>query len=179
MGWAGNVWTGVEKWIDAECLWEKMREVLPVERWAEITYEELLRNPEKSLQHLCRFIGVSYDEAMLEYPKTSTYSPPDPTIIDRWRTRLSEHEVQLLEARIGDMLTERGYALSGLPKLSVTPRMERQLRRQDFWAKQMFRFRRYGVCLSVLEFVARRLGLKSVWKHLRHRMNEIELTLIT
>lgn len=178
MGWAGNVWTGVEKWIDAEHLWKRMCEALTAEQSMEIKYEELLRDPQKTLTDLCDFFGVPYDKAMLEYHKTSTYGPPDPATSERWRTTLSNYEVQLLEARIGDMLTARGYALSGLPKLTVTARLKRQLRRQDFWARQVVRFRRYGLLLSVLESVTRRLGFKSVWKHLRRRMNEIELTLL-
>jgi hypothetical protein len=32
MGWAGNVWTGVERWLEAESTWSRLRDDLPRER---------------------------------------------------------------------------------------------------------------------------------------------------
>src|SRR6185369_10561789 len=29
MGWAGNLWTGCDRWIDAEQLWAKFSQMLP------------------------------------------------------------------------------------------------------------------------------------------------------
>jgi len=42
MGWAGNVYTGVERWIEAESLWDKLSQSIPPERQIEVTYETLI-----------------------------------------------------------------------------------------------------------------------------------------
>jgi hypothetical protein len=36
--------------------------------------------------------------------------PPDPTLVDRWRTLLTADEVARFESRAGGLLTELGYA---------------------------------------------------------------------
>jgi len=57
MGWAGNVWTGVGRWIEAECLWEQLSQIIPAERKIEVTYETLISEPVNTLTRLCEFIG--------------------------------------------------------------------------------------------------------------------------
>ena len=104
MGWAGNVWTGVERWIEAEHLWAKLSKNLSSEQQIEITYETLIKEPVETLTALCNFIGVPYDPAMLSYPQTTPYSLPDPKLIGQWQRKQSEHEIQLVESRISDML---------------------------------------------------------------------------
>ena len=49
---------------------------------------------------------------MLSYSKHTSYSPPSPYLLARWRKKLSSLEIHLAEAHIGDMLIERGYELS-------------------------------------------------------------------
>ena len=129
MGLAGNMWTASAIWENAELAWEVMRPSLSDDRFLEIRYEELLRQPEETLARICRFVGLEYDPAMMSYPSDSTYGPPDPTAIDRWR-HLSEDEVRLAEARIGTLLERRGYERSGHPPLVLTQPMKRRLERQ-------------------------------------------------
>ncbi len=174
MGWAGNVWTGVERWLVAESLWEKVKEILPKSQYIELHYEELISSPKAELTRICNFIGLPYDEAMLTYPQTTTYKFPDPKLIQQWRGKLSNYEIQLVESRIGQMLKQRGYELSGNPFLSVTPIMEQQLKLQSWWKRIQFRVKRYGLPLFISDYLSRRLGLKQLQKQVKLQLNAIE-----
>jgi hypothetical protein len=174
MGWAGNVWTGVDRWIEAEQLWERLKGEVPAERRIEIQYERLIVDPAKELIAVCDFIGVPYDPLMLTYPQTTTYSFPNPKLIEQWRNKLSTEEIRLIESRIADMLVDRGYPLSGLPPLKISAMMEQQLRLQDWWAKVVFRIKRFGLTLFLLDYLTRRLRVKPLQKRVRLKLNEIE-----
>ena len=96
MGWSGNMYTAVDKWIAAESLWSGLRAILPADRWTEIQYETLVVQPEATMTRVCEFLGVPYDPAMLDYTKHTTYEPPSPKLAGQWR-RLSPHDIQLAE----------------------------------------------------------------------------------
>lgn len=175
MGWAGNMYTAVEGWIEAERLWARLSKELPAERRFEVRYETLVSDPITTLTQLCTFLGLSYDPAMFDYTKTdTTYGPPSPKMIGQWRRKLTPEQVGLAEARIGEMLTERGYELSSYPILEMTPARQRQLHRQSRWHAAMNRRRRYGTALFLLDVVARRIGLRSFHVATTRRINAIE-----
>lgn len=157
MGWAGNCWTAVDRWIKAEQSWQSLSKKLPADRRIEVFYEDLIRSPEPTLARLCEFIGVDYDPAMLNYATRSTYGAPDVSLIEQWRSKLPDHQVRLAEARIGDMLVQRGYALSGLPQLRVTATRQNWLRFQDWWYCARVRIRRLGLALIVTDWLGRRV----------------------
>ena len=175
MGWAGNVWTGVERWLEAERLWEEFSTQLPPERFIEVTYETLIEKPEETLTRLCEFIGIPYDEAILNYAQTTTYDLPDVRYIAQWRRKLSEEEIQLVESRAAQMLVDRGYELSGLPSISLNEAMQQRLRWQDRWQRAQFRLQRYGVPLFVENYVSRRLGGKEWQKTVKQKMNAVDV----
>jgi hypothetical protein len=176
--WAGNMYMAVQRWIDAEALWSRLRQELAAGRSIEVRYETLVSEPENTLREICKFAGVPYHPAMLEYPsRGSTYASPSPKGIGQWKTKLSPRQVQLAEARIGTMLTERGYELSGYPPLKVTRVMEKQLWFQNRLACAMASRRRSGTGLFLAELAARKLGLRSwqkrVARRLHKRQNEV------
>jgi hypothetical protein len=176
MGWAGNMWTAPDPWIKAELLWDRLYQSLPADRWMTLTYENLITDPTTQLTRVCQFIGESFDPQMLEYHRHTTYERPDPKLIGQWKRKLSEYEIRLVESRIAPMLAQRGYQLSGLPPLEVTPAMQRQLRRQDRWSRAKFRFERYGPWLFGVDFLSRRLRIRPWYKSVRLRLNEIDKT---
>ncbi|MGF1497717.1 MAG: sulfotransferase [Elainellaceae cyanobacterium] len=175
MGWAGNVWCGVERWMEAEALWEALRPSLTPDRYTEVTYEELIANPKETLTRLSKFIGVPYDSAMISYAEKSTYDLPDPAFIQQWRRKLSEFEIRLVESRIGEQLATRGYELSELPSLEVTPLMAKQLKLQNWWSKFQFRLNRYGSGLFLSSYLARRIGTKQWRDRVQLKMNAIDV----
>ena len=174
MGWAGNVWTGIERWLEVETLWTQLEQQLPADRRINLVYEELISNPVKTLRQVCNFIGIEYDESMLNYPQTTTYDFPDPNFIGQWQRKMSEHEIQLVESRIGNMLISRGYKLSGLPLLTVNPVMEQWLRLQDWLARLQFRVNTYSLPLFLSDYLSRHLQLKQWQKSVQLKLNAID-----
>jgi hypothetical protein len=131
MGWAGNMFTGGEYWLEAERNWDRLCTLVPEDRRFEIRYEDLVSIPERTLKGVCEFLRVPFDPAMLEYPKDSTYDSPSRELAGQWHRKLSREEVRTAESLMGDMLMKRGYELSGYPSMEIDPAVERKLRRQD------------------------------------------------
>jgi hypothetical protein len=178
MGWAGNVWAGVEPWIVAEKLWDRVREGLPPYRFLELTFEEVCRDTVGAMTKVCHFLGVRYNPAMLDYPKRTTYILPVPELAEQWKREMSPEDVRLVEARVGDLLVARNYEHSGLSRLEITPAMERRLRRQDRLGRIRFGVRRYGLQNMMAGFFARHLRLKRLQRRVRifrHAMDQTYL----
>ena len=174
MNWAGNVWTGIERWIEAEKLWSQLKETISPERYTEVHYETLIAKPIETLTNLCNFIDVAYDPAMLSYSQTTTYDLPDSKLILQWKSKLSKREIQLLEARIGDMLLERGNELSGLPSLNINSMMKQLLKLDSKWSVVRGRIRIYGLFLILSSFLSRHLKLKQWRKRVQLKCNYID-----
>lgn len=174
MGWAGNVWYGAQRWIDAQELWEALEPRLAAGQRHELRYEDLIRDPEGELGRLCAFLGVEYDPAMLDYAKDSSYERPDPKLIAQWRRKLTPGELGLLEARIGARLRAAGYEESGVPAADPGTLGRLRLWMQDRWARLRFRQRRYGLALLVKSRLANLLGVESWQRSVTLARNEID-----
>ena len=87
-----------------------------------LRFEDLLANPEDTLRRLCQFIGVLFEEAMLDTSqtgklvnsqrvpwKTKASQPMDLSRIAGWRQGIDKRTNQLAEAFLGDRLLEYGY----------------------------------------------------------------------
>lgn len=175
MEWASNMWVALDRWVAAERTWERVRPKLSPDRYTEIQYESLVRAPLDELTRICKFLGVEYSPAMLEYDtaRRTTYEKPDPKLIAQWKTKLEPRAIQIAEARILPMLEARGYEPSGLPVLKASPAMERRLRLQNYWATAYGRLKLIGPKLFVENFVSKRVGVKSWRDKVSLRMNEI------
>jgi hypothetical protein len=174
MGWAGNMFTGVETWITAELLWQKFNTQLSSEQKLTVYYEPLIQNSDEVLTQICRFIGVPFDKAMYNYAQHSTYSLPEPHLIEQWRRKLSNYEIQLAESRISTLLEERGYQLSGLPLLKITQWLRWRLLVSSRWARRLFRLRRHGFRLYLENVLSHRLPFKGWRKNVQLKINAIE-----
>lgn len=173
MGWAGNVWYGVGEWVKVEKLWDKLKNQLTSDRYIEIKYEDLIKNPTATLTEICQFMGLSFDDAMLTYDQDTTYSLLDPKLIKQWQKKLSSEEIQLVESKVKDLLSSRGYELSGLPTLEITPMMRQKLKFQNWWLKLQFRINYFGLSLVISDYFSRKLGLKSWQKEIKLKMDQI------
>ncbi|TWT97600.1 Sulfotransferase domain protein [Botrimarina colliarenosi] len=174
MGWAGNMYCAADRWVEAEKEWRRMAERLPANRKLEVRYEDLIERPEETLTAICRFMGVEFSPLIYQYAEHSTYDLPDPKLLGQWRRKISERELQLAEARMGDMLVERGYPLSGLPLITVGRSEERRLRWEDWRARSRFRRNRYGASLFATDFLARRLGIRPLAEWCKRRTDAID-----
>ncbi len=174
MGWGGNMFTSVGLWITKELLWQKFSPQLAPEQKLTVPYETLIRQSDEVLTQICTFIGVPFDKAIYDYAQHTTYSLPEPHLTEQWRKKLSNDEIQLAESRISTMLEERGYQLSGLPLLKITPWLRWRMAMSDRWARRLFRIRRYRLRLYLEYILSRRLPFKGWRKSVHLKINAIE-----
>jgi hypothetical protein len=95
-------------------------------RYLEVRYEHLVETPQRRLEQITEFAGLSYDPAMLGYAgqvdltdkphQQSLGRPPTPGLRN-WRRDLAAHDVRGFEAVAGELLRTLGYELatSGKP----------------------------------------------------------------
>lgn len=94
-------------------------EVLGSARYLEVSYEELVAQPEQTLRGIAAFLKLPFVPEMLTYyegkihpnPDLSAknqWLPPTPGLRD-WRTQMADREVELFEAIAGDLLSALGY----------------------------------------------------------------------
>lgn len=174
MGWAGNVWTGVERWREAEDLWTTLKAKLTSDRYLEVRYELLLQDPEAVLTQVCQFLGLSYSAQMLRYPDYTTYDAPDARYAQKWKQTMKKKDVQLVEAKVAHLLVERGYELSGYEMLSLSSPQKKLLQVQDRLARIQARIRSMGLPLFVADYIIRRLGVEPWQRAMRLRLNALE-----
>ncbi|MDH3680169.1 MAG: sulfotransferase [Acidimicrobiia bacterium] len=175
MGWAGNVWHGLDKWIEAEDEWAAVDNGLPEEQKLTVRYVDLVDDHTSTLASICRFIGVDYTSDMLSYSTETDYQEPRPGVARRWRGNLGDHDVQLIEARVGHRIEELGFEPSGLKPITVGPFRVSWLRWNDRWGKVKLRMQRFGLRLTLADLAARVLRNDDWQRSLRLRFNEIEL----
>jgi hypothetical protein len=88
------------------------------ERYHELRYEDLVREPQAELERVSEFLGLEFEPAMLAYHEGVDASalqdhpllakPPTPGM-RRWQEQMSAADVQVFEAIAGDTLSELGY----------------------------------------------------------------------
>lgn len=175
MGWAGNVYYGVDHWMGTQRDWQRAMPLLEAPQHLVVFYEDLIRAPEETLGAICAFVGLTFDPGMLAYDEGSTYSSPDPSLITQWTRKQTPREVGLVEAKIGPMLTQAGYAPSGHPPLHPGALDRLGLWLQDRRATWAWRIRRYGLRDPVLVKIASLLGIASIGQAARRRMDAIQI----
>jgi Sulfotransferase family len=90
-------------------------------RYLEVRYEDLVEHPERHLEAITEFAGLSYDPAMLGYAgqvdltgkphQQSLGRPPTPGLRN-WRRDLVGDDVRGFEAVAGELLQTLGYELA-------------------------------------------------------------------
>ena len=103
-------------------------------------YEDLVADPRSTLQKLCVFAEIPFDEAMLHHERTADERLPAASVLrhhqtsvkavdvrklDEWTTVLSKGEVAVFQAVAGPMLSDLGYPL--VPESVVTKLRKRLL----------------------------------------------------
>lgn len=116
----------VEYWRSRVLAGRRAGERLGPSRYHEIRYEELVADPEATLEQMCAFLDLRYAPEMLEYPARAgevvagtfdarphlgVASAPTRNVRN-WRTAMPDHQVQLFEALAGDALDTFGYERS-------------------------------------------------------------------
>lgn len=99
----------------------RLETTLPANRIHALSYENLLRQPEKELATICEFLGENFEPAMLRfYENKAAYKTDDqnqrnlarPVMQDntqKWRQQMNPAELRTFEAIAGAQLTHLGY----------------------------------------------------------------------
>ncbi len=121
--------------------------------YLEVHYEQLLQEPRETLARLGRFIDHDLDYDRIRQVGVGSVSEPNTSFeeelgkgefrpVGRWKERLSAHNLEQLEALIGDLLAELGYTLASTEKSVAAPARLRLMRalyqgsfRSRFWLK--------------------------------------------
>lgn len=85
-----------------------------------ISYEDLITDQEATLRSVCKFLGLSFSDTMMNHEEQKSYvsknrenihtfRAPDPELARKWRKRLSPHQVRIIESVARDTLTKLGY----------------------------------------------------------------------
>lgn len=172
MGWAGNTYHGARLWREAQEEAQRLKELVPADRFLSLRFEDLVCEPVETLTKVCGFLDLPYDEALLSYPEDSTYPPPDSSAAARWRKKLSPREVQFAEACAGAWLQDAGYESAGHPPVKVGGVRAQWLHLQNRLGKIRFRCDRYGFPAVFNYAISRRLGLTKRSEALLLQMQE-------
>ncbi len=172
MGWAGDVYHGVGHWIGTERGWDAAASRLAPEQSITVTFTQLIAAPEETLTRLCDFIGVPYHPDMLNYDAQSTYQKPDAALVDQWKSKMSAREIGLVEGRVGDLLTSRGFEPSGHPLVQPGAAGRTVMSLRNKAAVWRVRAKRYGLVDSLTVATARRLGASGLAQNAQRRIDD-------
>jgi len=167
MNWSGNVYYGVDHWLDTEESWDKLSGVINPEQTLEVRFEDLIANTHAVLKKVSDFLGVQYTDEFYSYQENSSYSKPDITLTYQWKRKLSKREIQNVEYKSIKFMGPRGYDKSDYP-LSRPGSFERLfLYIKNKWYKFTMGVERYGLYIYLMYRVTGRLGLHSL--HKKHK----------
>jgi hypothetical protein len=123
-----NIFCAAEIWKLCQNAVKPWREKLSASEWMDVRYETLVRQPEKTLKHVCDFLGEEYSPVMLEFHKTDIaqqrgatrdHKPLGSPVSDRYigiyKEYLSLWEQRVFIAVAGKELGEAGYLVDVEP----------------------------------------------------------------
>jgi hypothetical protein len=106
-----------QRWKDWNAAGTAAANWLGPDRVLHVRYEDLLRKPEVTLQAVCTFLGVTYEDSMLDLAGASATQSDnayvkktlDVSAIDKWKNSLSQQDLIRIERICGDWLRHLGY----------------------------------------------------------------------
>ena len=106
-------------WLKVNLVTMLRLRTLPSEYWLRLRYEDFCRDPVGQLECICRFIGVQYEESMLNFRLVVHHNiGGNPTrfrsegilpLDDTWRTALSYSDLKVFERTAGWLNRYYGY----------------------------------------------------------------------
>lgn len=110
------------RWAQYIDLMGQLKQSLGSDQFYEISYEDLVADPEAALKSLCGFLGEPFDPAMLEFHSSgdnymtdarnqqNLQQPVMKQNTAKWRKQMSPRDQRLFEAVAGEQLKRYGYA---------------------------------------------------------------------
>ncbi len=175
MGWAGNVYHGVDHWIDSEHDWQQLQQKISPSQYLQIRYEDLILSPEKILAEICAFVGVEYHDDMLNYDQHSTYSKPDPALVAQWKTKLLPRQIQHVESKVQPLMTKHAFRLSGHQVVRIGTVEKLKLKITNKLFKWRFAIDRYGFNLQAKDKLSTLLKISSMRRQVYLQKQAIDI----
>ena len=96
------------------------------DRYFEIRYEDILNKPKLSMEKLCNFLNIQFDDSVINFRKSDgsgktplLAKPLQKSNQGKWKSRMSEKQLEVFESLAGPTLTNCGYELaSNEPSIS-------------------------------------------------------------
>lgn len=82
--------------------WLSIRPFLPAESYFEFRLEDLIENPKKTLAKVCDFIGLPWNESLLDIDLSESHS-------GRWKREYSYGEKEQVNVLLKDIIKQLGY----------------------------------------------------------------------
>jgi LPS sulfotransferase NodH len=126
-----SVYAAAQRWRQWLAAIDEIREVTPADLYHQVTYEDLLLDPQQTIGGICRFLGLEFDTRMLEFHQDqSRYSGyaedhanlNKPLLTDKvagWRRNMRPADIRVFEAICSEQLKQYGYPVeSGAGSIS-------------------------------------------------------------
>jgi hypothetical protein len=125
--WAGNKFgslrRALEVWREDQLGGLQVLGLLGPERVFFLRYEDLVSRPREVLEPLCAFLGLPFEEAMLEFhaseqavrrgatgaARANVARPLMSSNFGKYRTQLSRRKIRVVETWLGDLMDRFGY----------------------------------------------------------------------
>jgi len=174
MGWVGNVYYGIDIWLDAEKSWDLLKNKISEKQFIEVRYEDIVSNIDEKLTEICNFLNLEYSKKMLQYSEHSTYKAPDISLCYQWKKKYTPIELRLVEEKLGEYLPRSGYPLGGHGSEKPSQLSMLKLFIQNKVYRTRFQINRYGISLYIESMIARKLRLNSWHAKCQERRNRID-----
>lgn len=87
-------------WInDVLRQWQNVKQGIPKNRYFEIKFENLIYNRNETLNKLCNFIEIPFEEHFMEFDLSKHH-------IGRWQKNLNNEDIQIVNSKYSNLLTE-------------------------------------------------------------------------
>jgi len=103
--WCPNNIKEATTWYESIILkWFKIKEDLPREKYIEIRLEDLCEYPKKEINVLCSFIGIVFEQNMLDIDLSKPHS-------GRWKKEFSKNEKLFIQNKLSKIINLLGYKI--------------------------------------------------------------------
>lgn len=118
-GLGTNAFTGAKRW------YQEVEDQLAFEaelpnNVLRLRYEDLVLDQKRSLENVCGFLGIAFEQSMMDYANQkafviesrenrNTFRAPDPALTKKWRNKLSDHQIQVIDSITRQTMEVTGY----------------------------------------------------------------------
>jgi len=163
------------RWKQAVSDGRRQGSALGAERYLEVRYESLTRQPEAEMSRICRFADLEFDPVVLESsmrfmdaPSVAAGAGRIVENSEKWRTYFSTRELAALESIAGKLLADLGYPVDTVGDRDLSPRQRRYFRVRDAVVRTPSFLREYGVLRAIPRYVRYISAARKQWSVSRY-----------